>query len=151
MIIGDFKYKLAKLNPNLYVRTDDSTKMEGLHHAGIYLKQVKQAGLSYDTKGRGSVNVERYFQELESGNLDKFLCGICIEWIPEFDIFNKEYTKISIPGWRTTLLRLVQSKAIELDKARKVFNCSSLGLSDYDKLNFFAKMQFAKKLDGITE
>lgn len=151
MLIGDFTSKLKKLNSKLYVKMDQRQIIRGLGHSGIYLKQAKQAGLSYDTKDRGHHLVNRYYQELESGQLDKFICGVCLEWIPEFDIYDDEYTKIVIPGWRTTLLRLVQAKAIDLDKAKKVFKCKSLGESDYDKLNFFGKLRFAKKVDGFKD
>lgn len=147
MLIGDFKHKLARLNSRLYIRTDEVTKMDGLAHAGIYMRNVKQAGLSWETKGRGDHRVERYYQELESGNLDKFLCGICVEWLPEYDIFNADYTKIAVPGWRTVLLRLVSLKAFTLDEARKVFNCYSLGENDYDRMTFFQRVEFAKRLD----
>lgn len=119
----------------------------GLRHAGIYLKQTKQAGLSSDVKGHGHHLVEKYYAALESGQLDKYLAGVCLERIPEYDIFNEDYTKMEIPGWRTIILRLVQAKVTTLERARKVFECSSLGESDYDKLSLAGKMRLAKKID----
>jgi hypothetical protein len=147
MLIGDFKKRLQQLNPNLVVKDDQVVKMDGLKHSGIYLKQVKQSGLSYDVKGRGDARVERYYAALESGQLDKFLCGVCLEWLPEFDVFNADYTKIAVPGWRTVLMQLVSKQAISLDKARKIFNCASLGEADYDRMNFFKRAEFAKRID----
>lgn len=149
MLLGNFKDRLRKLNSRIFIDEEKATVMQGLRHAGIYLKSVKQAGLSLDTKGRGHGKVERYYAALESGDLNKFLCGICLEWLPEYDIFNAEYTKIAIPGWRTVLMQLIQKKVIDREQARKVFSCSSLGEADYDRLSFFAKMQFAKKLDRV--
>lgn len=147
MLLCDFTSRLRQLNGDLYVKTDQVIKMDGLKHSGIYLKMIKQSGLSYDTKGHGAANVEKFFAARETGQLDKYMCGVCIEWLPEFDIFNADYTKIAVPGWRSTLLRLIQSKAFSLQSARKVFNCSSLGETDYDRMSFFNKMQFAKRID----
>ncbi len=149
MLIGNFKDRLKRLNPQILIDEENATKLQGLRHAGIYLKAVKQAGLSLDTKGRGHGRVEKYYAALESGELNKFLCGVCLEWLPEYDIFNAEYTKIAVPGWRTILMQLIQKKVIDRDKARKVFSCPSLGEADYDRMSFFAKMQFAKKIDKV--
>ncbi len=148
MLLGDFKHKLKRLNENLYI-ADEARVMDGLKHSGIYLKGVRQRGLSWDTKGQGTSKQEKYYAALESGELDKYMCGVCIEWLPEFDVYNAEYTRIAVPGWRTTLLRLIQSKVVTLDKARKIFECQALGESDYDNMTFFNKLQFAKKIDRI--
>lgn len=151
MLFGDFTHKLRQLDSRIIVKTDQPTKMDGLWHSGIYLQQVRQAGLSKGTKGHGTAQQEKFYSELETGQLDKFLCGVCIEWVPEFDIFNAEHTKIAVPGWRTILMRLIQSKLVTKDKARKVFNCQSLGEIDYDRLTFFGKLEFAKRLDNLKE
>ncbi len=66
--------------------------------------------------------------------------------MPEYDIFNLEYTRLAIPGWRTIALRIVEAKAAKLDQVRKAFECQSLGETDYDKKTFFQKLEFAKRL-----
>lgn len=148
MLIIDFTARLSRLNPRLIVRSDQATKRQGLKHAGIYLKEQQQRGLSYDVKGKGPAGIEKYYAELAAGRLDKYICGVCIEWLPEFDVFNEEYSCVSVPGWRTVLLRLIESKVFKLEDARRIFNCQSLGETDYDKMSIFKKMEFAKRLDN---
>ena len=150
MLIGDFKSKLYKLNPRLIVSDAQPVRMNGLYHTGIYEKQVRQNGLSFDTRGHGDPKAEKYFAALETGQLDRYICGICIEWVPEYDVFNAEYNKVAVPGWRTILMQLVQKKLTTLDKARKVFEVPSLGEADYDRMSFFKKMEFAKKIDRVN-
>lgn len=147
MFIHDFIAKLKRLNPRLRVDTENAQKIGEYRLAGIYLKNVRQKGLSVDVQGRGHHKVDRYYQELETGNLDKYLGPVALDHIPEYDVFNAEYSNMAVPGWRTIVLRLVQQKVCSLERARKVFNCAGLGDSDYDRMSFFKKMQYAKKLD----
>lgn len=149
MLIGDFQSKLRKLDPNLYVRTDDVRVLEnGLKHAGVYYKQKKQAVKSNKVdRLHASSEQQKYLNALEKGELDFYVCGICIDILPEYDIINTNYGRIVSLGWRTVLLRLVEHKITTLEKARKVFNCSSLGESDFDKANFHQKLAIIKKLE----
>ena len=150
MLIGDFQNRLKKVNPLLYVQTDKAVKRpEGHRHTGIYLKNHKRTDTGVDSSNFGIVNPNhiKYLQALENGELDTFICGICIDFIPEYDIFNLEYSRMCVPGWRSIALTLVSKKVASLDKVRKAFNCKGLGESDYDKMSFFQKLEFAKRFE----
>lgn len=150
MLIGDFQNRLKRVNPLLYVQTEMSVKREeGHRHSGIYLKNPKRQQMNVSTEDYGSVNPNhiKYLEALEKGELDSFICGICIDFIPEYDIFNLEYSRLCVPGWRSIALTLVNKKVATLDKVRKAFNCKGLGESDYDKMSFFQKLEFAKRFE----
>lgn len=149
MILSNFKSKLRELNPDLIVKDDQVSKMRGFNLAGIYLKMKAQKGLSPWLRGFGEGDAVKFCDAQASGQLDKHLCGVCIDWIPEYDVFNADYSCLSVPGWRTILLRLVATKVISLQRAQKVFDCRSLGESDYDKASYHNKLRIAKKLDGF--
>jgi hypothetical protein len=150
MLIGDFQNRLKKINPLLYVQTDKSVKRpEGHRHSGIYLKTQKRQAMSVSRDQYGLVNPNhiKYLEAVEKGEFDTFICGICLDFIPEYDIFNLEYSRMCVPGWRSIALILVDKKVATLDKVKKVFNCNGLGESDYDKMSFFQKLEFAKRFE----
>ena len=151
MLIGDFQNKLKKVNPLLYVQTDKAVlRPEGHRHSGIYLKNNQRHAMGIARENYGIVNPNhiKYLEALEKGDLDTFICGICIDFIPEYDIFNLEYSRMCIPGWRSIALTLVDKKVTTIAKVRKVFNCKGLGESDYDKMSFFQKLEFAKRFEN---
>lgn len=151
MLIGDFQNRLKKVNPLLYVQTDKSVKRpEGHHHSGIYLKNRSRSAMGVSSESYGSVNTNhiKYLEALEKGELDTFICGICLDFIPEYDIFNLEQSRMCVPGWRSLALTLVNKKVATLEKVRKAFHCKGLGESDYDKMSFFQKLEFAKRFEN---
>ena len=151
MLIGDFQNKLKKINPSLYVQTDKSiVRPEGHRHSGIYLKNYKREHMTIARSDYGAVNPNhiKFLEALEKGELDTFICGICLDFIPEYDIFNLEYSRMCVPGWRSIALTLVEKKVATIAKVRKAFNCKGLGESDYDKMNFFQKLEFAKRFEN---
>lgn len=151
MLIGDFQNKLKKVNPLLYVQTEMSVKREeGHRHSGIYLKNPKRQQMNVSTEDYGTVNSNhiKYLEALKKGELDTFICGICLDFIPEYDIFNLEYSRMCVPGWRSIALTLVHKKVATIAKVRKAFNCKGLGESDYDKMSFFQKLEFAKRFEN---
>lgn len=153
MDIGNFKNKLTKLNPALYVHQDLGRTEGGLRHSAIYYKQPGRTPIKVskaDLQEAHSSQIH-YLEALEAGEIDKYMCGVCLDFVPEYDIINTEYVKIIAMGWRSTLLRLVSLKVCTLEKARKVFNCASLGESDYDRANFHGKIAMIKKLDREQE
>lgn len=151
MLIGDFQNKLKKVNSLLYVQTDKSVvRPEGHRHSGIYLKNPKRHNMGIAKENYGLVNPNhiKYLEALEKGELDTFICGICIDFIPEYDIFNLEYSRMCVPGWRSVALTLVEKKVATIAKVRKAFNCKGLGESDYDKMSFLQKLEFAKRFEN---
>ena len=148
MLLGDFQYKLQKLNPRLYIRTEQArTETDGSRHAGLYLKEPERMALRFEH----DLNLvhhmqERYLKALAAGELDRFICGVCIDDVPEYDRFNLESDRIQAPGWRTVSLSLVKKQICSLARVRKVFNCASLGEFDYDQLKGLAsKLDFIRK------
>ena len=154
MLIGDFSSKIKELNDHLYVKTDDRNEIaEGFHVSGVYYKQPGRVESRFkNNKNLVHAKHENYLLALEAGELDKFICGVCLEIVPEYDVFDLAYDRMLAPGWRKVVLRLVKLDLCTLVKARKVFNCSSLGEHDYDKMGFFDRLRWAKKLaDGESE
>jgi len=93
----------------LYVQTDKSVlRPEGHRHSGIYLKNPQRHDMNIASENYGLVNSKhiKYLEALEKGDLDTFICGICIDFIPEYDIFNLEFSKICITDWRSISLTL---------------------------------------------
>jgi|GEM_PF-6721612 len=151
MLISDFQNKIQKINPLLYVQTDKAvTRPEGHRHSGIYLKNPKRRymGITRDNYGIVDPKHIKYLDALETGTLDTFICGICLDFIPEYDIFNLEYSRMCIPGWRSIALTLVEKKVATIAKVRKAFNCRGLGESDYDRMSFLQKLEFAKRFEN---
>lgn len=146
MYLFDLQAKLRELHPDLYVKTDTINKLHcGLVSSGIYLKNPKRAA-DRSTWGKHYVHEKqrKYLEAIEAGQLDKFIMGVCLNYIPEYDIYDLERERILMPGWRTIVKRLHANKIITLDKARKVFNCKSLGESDWDKLNLHQRIRLVK-------
>lgn len=146
MYLFDFIQKLQKLNPKLYANTEQRTYiMRGVWITGLYLKQPKRKKVS--TGSRLAVLSEKqrqYMEAMEKGELDKFVGGVGLVYVPEYDIFDIEQYKLMLPGWRTILLNLAKQKVIDLDKAKRVFKRSSLGQSDWDNMDFHKKIEWAR-------
>lgn len=146
MLLCDFQSKLKRLNEDLYVKTDERVKhANDFWLSGIYLKATRQT-IRGDKNYAGDTAQRKYLEELENGNLDKYICGVCLNHIPEYDIFDFELTRLLASGWRKIVLRLVKMNLCTLAEARKVFNCSALGESTYDKMKFFDRFNWAKKI-----
>jgi len=152
MDIGHFQSQLQKLNSSLYVNKDAAVQSGGFKHSGVYFKLGGPVPLTVSSADRHQASIEqiKYLDALDAGQLDRFLCGTCIDFVPEYDIIDVERMRVIAPGWRSILLRLVQLKVCTLDQARKVFSCSSLGQNDFDRMNFFERIDFIKKHKGAT-
>ncbi len=152
MLLCDFQAKLRRLHPGLYVKTDARKELaEGFHITGIYIKVPKREVYKYTTRvNKNAVNHkhEDYLNAAERGELDKFICGVCLEQVPEYDIFCLVNNSMLAPGWRKIALRMVKLKICSLAHARKIFSCSSLGESDYDKMSFFKRLNWAKDINN---
>jgi len=150
MDIGNFKTKLTKLNSRLFIKSDSAKKDGQFRFSGIYYKEPERDKISASSGDRNYAHVsqQKYLNELAAGNLDKFICGTCIDFIPEYDIIDTERSRIVAAGWRSILLRLVSLKLTTMDRARKVFSCPSLGEADFDRASFFEKLNIIRKLAG---
>jgi len=150
MLLTDFKAKLRRIDTRLYVdHANPVTRENGLKFAPLYFKKARREQVNVAASVRNSVHAghAKYLDALESGVMDTYLTSICLDFIPEYDIFNKEYTKLAVMGWRSIGLILAKQKIASLDKIRKVLDCQGLGESDYDKMDIMQKFQFAKRLE----
>ena len=140
MHLVSFNEKLTKLNPRLYI--DQKTPKPWCGHllAGIYLKSPKRAKRRF-FKSDYHGDAAKYISALEAGYLDQHVSSICLDLIPEWDIWDLNNRMIKVRGWRTVLLELARKKVIDLEKARKIFSCSSLGLTDYEQAPWERKLE----------
>jgi hypothetical protein len=150
MLLTDFKAKLRRIDTRLVIdHANPVTRENGLKFAPLYLKKARRSQVNVSKFDRNAVHAShaKYLDALESGVMDTYVTSICLDFIPEYDIFNMEYTKLAVVGWRSIGLMLVNQKIASLDKVKKVFGCSGLGESDYDKMDIFKKIEFAKRLE----
>ena len=141
--------KLKRIDTRLYIATDSTQVREnGLKFAPLYLKKARRSESHVQKSDRNMVSAghAQYLDALESGVMDTYVTAICLDFIPEYDIFNLEYSKLSVLGWRSLGLMLANLKIAPLDKIKKAFECQGLGESDYDKADYFGKLQIAKRL-----
>lgn len=146
MYLFDLQTKLKKLHRDLYVHVDEVNNMHcGLVSSGIYIKNSTRA---QDNTGSGknyaNAQTRKHLEDLESGQRAKFVMGVCLNYVPEYDIYDLTRDKILMPGWRTIATRLVKLDIVTLDKAKKVFKCRSLGETDWDKARLYQRIRWVK-------
>lgn len=148
MTLDNFKHKLKQLNSKLYVKTDERTHNGGdFYLSGIYFKKRERKNIRSmgDSINYAETEQIKYLQALEAGDLDTFICGICLNHVPEYDVFDLARETMLMPGWRKIVLRIVKLRLCDIDKARKVFS-SSLGLQTYDHMKYLKRLAWAKEL-----
>lgn len=149
MTLMSLQDKLKKVHPELYIdASSKQTRENGLKFSPLYLKRPRKASVGVAQHERNLVNEghAKYLDALESGQMDIFITSICLDFIPEYDIFNMEYTKLAVLGWRSLGLMLIKRNVASADKVKKAFGCAGLGESDYDRASFFGKIEIAKRL-----
>jgi len=149
MLLTDLQAKLRQIDTRFYIDTSKPvTKENGLRFAPLYFKKARKAEITVQKTDRNSVSAAhaQYLDALEKGEMDIYVSAICLDFIPEYDIFNMEYTKLSVIGWRTLAIMLVKQNFAAMDKVKKAFGCTGLGESDYDRASYFGKLEIAKRL-----
>lgn len=152
MYISDFQNNLKRLNSLLYVNTEKAQlRMQGHGFlvGGIYLrKAIQHRNIKQDHWHYADSKKEREFLEAShTGKMDKFVTGLTVNHIPEFDYFDRETGKLLARGYRTILQIIINKKLVVNSKAKRIFRCSSLGEADYDKLTLVQKWQFQIEKD----
>jgi len=141
--------KLKKIHPDLYIDTSKKeTRENGLKFSALYLKRPRKQRVNVAESSRNIISEghAKYLDAVETGQLDIFVTSICLDFIPEYDIFNMEYTKLAVLGWRSLGLMLIKRKIASAEKVKKGLECAGLGESDYDRASFFGKIEIAKRL-----
>lgn len=147
MYLFDFKSKLRKLNPALYVDSQRrASVVPGLWNGPLMFR----GGTRKVKRGHGRYNYasaeqRRYLEDLQTGARDEELCRVSLNWMPEYDQFDLEKGLILQRGWRTVLNFLVKRKTVTLNQARKIFSRSDLGTSTWDHLEFTQRLTWARK------
>lgn len=144
MEASEFERKLRRLNPRIYLGKNINTEYnKELFSTGIYYKDgnngEKIDGSVLDAEG--SKLAQKYNE-----SPDLYLTFCTYKAIPEGNLYDDK-GHIIAPGWREILLNLGKKNLISINKARKVFQCPSLGLSTYDNLSVIDKF---KKYHGRT-
>ena len=149
MLVSDLQAKLRKIDTRLYIDNRSIvTKENGLRFAPLYLKKARKSEISVQKTDRNQVSAAhaQYLDALEKGVMDTYVTAICLDFIPEYDIFNMEYTKLAVLGWRSLALMIVRQKLADLSKVKRAFECKGLGESDYERASYFGKLEIAKRL-----
>lgn len=149
MTLMSFQDKLKKIHPLLYVdATRPQARENGLKFGAVYLKRPRKEAINVAVNTRNLVSEghAKYLDALETGQMDVFITSICLDFIPEYDIFNMEYTRLAVLGWRSFGLMLIKQNIVPAERVKKGLNCAGLGESDYDRASFFGKIEIAKRL-----
>ncbi|NDG32708.1 hypothetical protein EB118_21865 [bacterium] len=152
MLLTDFQAKLRRIDTRLYIDSSRPfTRENGLRFVPLYLKKARKSEITVQRSDRNSVSAAhaQYLDALESGVMDTYITAICLDFIPEYDIFNMEYTKLAVMGWRSIGLLLRNMKIADIDRIKKAFDCKGLGESDYDRASYFGKLEIAKRLANV--
>lgn len=142
----EFKAKLKRLNGSLYVAEDRRSHVLGDYwSAPLRLSFGKQRDkLTSGDYAQIGGQEERYIRDLDAGLVPEFMCSVPVGWVPEYDVIGFDKSKhrhvVLARGWRSILMNLVEKKAVSLDRARVVFDCSDLGQKAYDKLDLGQKI-----------
>jgi len=147
MYLFDLQSKLKRLNNRLIVQTDQPRKiLFGITSYPIVLAFGKRTHRSSNTAryDRLDTDARRYMEMKQSGQAGEYMGGVC-EYVPEYDEFDIESGQLRFRGWRSIAYNLVLRGACTLDRARKVFNCSSLGETDWDKLPSEQKLAWVRR------
>lgn len=147
MFVFDLKNKLQQIDGRLYVKDDAMRYARGEALSAVYLKENRRGirSISDTALHYASAEAREHLEDVEYGFIDTFVCGIPLGEIPEYDQFDVIDNRIVCAGWRTVALKLVEKKICSLEKARKVFECSSLGEADIDKMSFCQKLELARR------
>ena len=146
MYTFDLAAKLERLNSRLYIDTQNGRELaEGWWVSGIYLRSPERRERRISESRLGGAGRQVYDAAV-AGQKDKYIAGISLTWVPEYDIFSTEGEyELLAPGWRSLVMNLVKQRLVSLDQARKVFNCSGLGEQTYDKLSLVERHDLWKK------
>lgn len=134
----DFKAKLKRLNPALYITESTAKEAWGWKALGIYRRRAVQENFG-SLKDHADSSQLQYMRDQESGFIDEYICGVPAEWVPDTPIFDSRTKNLQAPCWRSIIITLWKRGLVDLDKAKRVFGSSSLYERDFDRLDFDAK------------
>jgi len=98
------------------------------------LSVTKEAGTEV---GTDKIKEDYKFSAKESREIeenDTYLGFCTVKHVPEGNWYG-ENGRLIARGWREFLLLLANKNLIPIEKARRIFQCPSLGTSSYDKLD----------------
>lgn len=155
MTLITLKEILKRVDPRLYVGDKDRrVSYSDIYVSGIYLKKGEGRATRFKKHEWAAASLDstqrQYREDLVSGQLDTFICGVALTGVPEYDIYNLSKSELVLAGWRSIAKVLVNKRIASWDRIKRAFKCDSLGENDYDKLSFYGKLALARKnKDGL--
>jgi hypothetical protein len=140
LFLFDFKAKLQRLNPALYVAEGTAKEVWGWKALGVYHRRKKTEDFG-SLKNEATPEQLKYLQDQESGFIDEYICGVPAEWVPDLPVFDPKTRNLAAPCWRSIIITLWKRGLVDLDKAKRVFGSSSLYERDFDRLDFDTKRE----------
>jgi hypothetical protein len=144
MFTFDLSAKLTRLNPRLFISSNNASRVGEFLVGGIYDRKATREKSLSDVEKHYTGEASQHMEDAASGHLANFLCGVPIGFVPEHDIFDLKTGALQARGWRTIVKTLVSKGVIDLNKSRKVFGRPGLGTDQYDRLSFDDRLKWAR-------
>ena len=114
-------------------------------NAPIYSRKVRRIKELKAHERGGDYRGVKWIDERAAGIKPELLSGCPLDWVPEYTHYNLETGKILARGWRDILLVLANKGAINLERAKKIFRCNSLGEHTFDKADVSNQLKILRK------
>lgn len=146
MYTFDLNAALKRLNKELYIESANiGTYTTGERAVAIKRRKPKRKEALKASHLNQTSNEDRGFLDDEvQGTKDEFVMAIPYPYVPEYDQIDFKSGRILKRGWRTAALILVKKNICTIEQVRRVFRCSSLGESTYDKLGYEGKLRLCR-------
>lgn len=146
MFTFDLHAKLRRLNKGLYINTNQLTVFtNGEKALGVLRRVNKRKEVTSSAKlSESDSATHRFLTEEAQGVKDEFLFAVPYPYVPEYDEIDNQTGRVLKKGWRSIALQLVSKNVCTLSRARHIFQCPSLGETDYDKLGYTGKLRMTR-------
>jgi hypothetical protein len=119
----EFKSKLKRANPDLFVNEDSARAVPGSEwnvvalcsHKAKRSDRTSRSDLQYLAS-----DARNYLEAYEMGSTAQFICGVPQGWVPEYDLVDGR-GRILARGWRSIVKHLIKSGYTTPEKARRAF------------------------------
>jgi len=144
MYLFDLQAKLSQCNDRLRVMTDRRVEVLSEIPSHPLMLNFGERGKRFNSWGKHYMDTttQKYMEMKENGQAGQYVCGVS-SWTPEYDWFEGGVLKAR--GWRSLALFLVKKGICSIERARRAFNCESLGTTDYDRLEYDQKLRLSQE------
>lgn len=146
MYLFDLQSKLRRCNEDLFVQTDRGLTVahEIPSHPLMLRWGQRHRGFSSVGKHYMDSDTQKLMAMKENGQAGQYICGVSA-YSPEYDIYELETGVLKVRGWRSVAMFLVNKKICTIERARRAFECESLGTTRYDKAGWDQKVAWARE------